>query len=46
MRQLKVDLAELLLAFDSSDTLEMTWYLNLQTGEVMVVSDEIRLIWK
>ena len=44
MRQLKVDLAELLLAFDSSDTLEMTWYLNLQTGEVMVVSDEIRRV--
>jgi hypothetical protein len=42
MRQLKIDLPDLVQAFDAGDTVEMTWYLNTQTGEVVPVSDEIR----
>jgi len=42
MHPIKVDLTELTTAFNSSDTLEMTWYLNLETGEIVPISDEIR----
>jgi hypothetical protein len=41
MRQLKIDLSELELAFDNSS--EMTlYYLGLETGEVISVSNEER----
>lgn len=39
MRQLKIDLSELELAFDSGSEL-ISYYLDLETGEVISVSDE------
>jgi hypothetical protein len=39
LRKLIIDLSELELAFDSS-SLEMSWYLDLETGEVVMVSAE------
>ena len=41
MKQIKVDLSELEVAFDNSSD-EMTYYLNTETGEVVVVTDEAR----
>src|SRR3972149_1910489 len=41
MRQLKIDLSELELAFDSGSEM-ISYYLDLETGEVISVSDEER----
>jgi hypothetical protein len=41
MRQLKIDLSELELAFDSGSEM-IAFYLDLETGEVISVSDEER----
>jgi hypothetical protein len=41
MRQLKIDLSELELAFDSGSQM-ISYYLDLETGEVISVSDEER----
>ena len=41
MRQLKIDLTELELAFDSGSEM-ISYYLDLETGEVISVSDEER----
>src|SRR3954471_6991390 len=40
-RKLSVDLGELDVAFDGV-SLETTWYLSLETGQVVMVTDEIR----
>ncbi len=39
MRQLKIDLSELEMAFDSYGKM-ISYYLDLETGEVISVSDE------
>ena len=41
MRQLKIDLSELEMAFDSGSEM-ISYYLDLETGEVISVSDEER----
>jgi len=41
MRQLKINLSELELAFDSGSEM-ISYYLDLETGEVISVSDEER----
>ena len=41
MRQLKIDLSELELAFDSGSEM-ISFYLDLETGEVISISDEER----
>jgi hypothetical protein len=41
MRQIKIDLSELELAFDSGSEM-ISYYLDLETGEVISVSDEER----
>lgn len=41
MRQLKIDLSELEVAFDSGSEM-ISYYLDLETGEVITVSDEER----
>ncbi len=41
MRQLKIDLSELELAFEGGSEM-ISYYLNLETGEVVSVSDEER----
>jgi Uncharacterised protein family (UPF0158) len=41
MRQLKIDLSELELAFDSGSEM-ISYYLDLETGEVISFSDEVR----
>src|SRR5262249_41211727 len=41
MRKLTIDLAELALAFDNSSW-EMTYYFDLDTGDVVLVTDETR----
>jgi len=41
MRQLKIDLSELELVFDSGSEM-ISYYLDLETGEVISVSDEER----
>jgi hypothetical protein len=41
MRQLKIDLSELKLVFDSGSEM-ISYYLDLETGEVISVSDEER----
>ena len=41
MRQLKIDLSELELAYDSGSEM-ISYYLDLETGEVISVSDEER----
>src|SRR5829696_6516522 len=40
-RRLSIDLGELDLAFDGV-SLETTWYLSLETGHVVMLTDEIR----
>ncbi len=41
MRQLKIDLSELELAFDNGSEM-ISYYLDLETGEVISISDEER----
>ena len=41
MRQLKIDLSELEMAFDSGSEL-ISYYLDIETGEVISISDEER----
>ena len=41
MRQLKIDLSELELAFDTGSEM-ISYYLDLETGEIISVSDEER----
>ncbi len=41
LRKLKIDLIQLELAFDNN-SFEMQYYLDLHTGQVMLITDEIR----
>jgi hypothetical protein len=41
MKQLAIDWGDLALAFDSSFG-EMSYYLDIETGQVLVVTDETR----
>jgi len=45
MKKLKVDMAELEAAFEDASW-EMNYYLDLETGEVITVTDEMRLYWE
>ena len=42
MRKLKINLDDLELAFESSDSYEIEWYLDLETGDVVLINDDIR----
>lgn len=43
MRRLHVDLEELLFAFDNSDY-EASYYLDLETGKVELITADIRFV--
>jgi hypothetical protein len=45
MRQLKVDLSELEFAFDSSREM-VSYYLDVETGEVIFLTDEAHDLWE
>ncbi len=45
MRQLKIDLSELELAFDGSSGM-ISYYLNTETGEVVQITDDDRFLLK
>ena len=40
-RKLPVDLDELAYIFDANET-ELTWYLDLETGQILLITDETR----
>ena len=45
MKKLRVDMAELEAAFEDASW-EMSYYLDLETGEVITVTDEMRYYWE
>lgn len=42
MRKLKITLDDLELAFESSDSYDIEWYLDLETGDAVLINDDIR----
>jgi hypothetical protein len=45
MRQLKIDLSELEMAFESGSEM-ISYYLDIETGEIISVSDDERDLWE